>query len=104
MNKTNKDKMIKNSKKKAKHPTQPLYLDCKGIIRFKSNKIVEAMLELGRQGTKFDLNSLAVMNLPDEDWVQFSQLIGYSLSGFGDLSYVSDKVWKRVAKQKVKQI
>jgi hypothetical protein len=35
-----------------------------------------------------DLNDLAIMDFSVEDREQFAQLIGYSLSGFGDLSYV----------------
>ena len=41
------------------------------------------------------MNSLAVWchtaNIPNEDRAQFAQLIGYSVSGWGDLSYVADE-------------
>ena len=63
------------------HPIQPIEKDDRGVFRFKRNKIVEFLSE-GK------LNDLAVMNFPQEDWEQLAQLIGYSLSGFGDLSYV----------------
>lgn len=37
------------------------------------------------------MNDLACMEFSQEDREQFAQLIGYSLSGYGDLSYVSDE-------------
>ena len=40
-----------------------------------------------------DLNS-RVFSIEDRE--QFAQLIGYSVSGFGDLSYVSDETWGMV--------
>ncbi|EKF9600400.1 hypothetical protein O1C43_000128 [Vibrio cholerae] len=71
----------------TKHPIQPLSEDKNGTIRFKSNKIVEFLLERGG----FDINDLACMEFSQEDREQFAQLIGYSLSGYGELSYVSDE-------------
>lgn len=72
-----------------KHPIQPLVTDEHGIIRFKKNKIVTFLLEKG----PFSLNDLAAVDFTDEDHEQFAQLIGYSLSGFGDLSYVRDETY-----------
>ncbi len=69
-----------------RHPIQPLELDPHGTLRFKSNAIVRHLLDDG----PFDMNTIARVKFPVEDRVQFAQLIGYSLSGFGDLSYVSD--------------
>ena len=40
----------------------------------------------------FTLNDLCV-GFTDEDRIQFAQLIGYSLSGFSDLSYVDDQTY-----------
>jgi len=34
------------------------------------------------------------MKFNDEEREQFAQLIGYSVSGFGDLSYVSDETFE----------
>jgi len=31
-----------------------------------------------------------MMNFPDDDRMQFAQLIGYSVGGYEELSYVSD--------------
>lgn len=74
------------------HPRQPIAFDADGVVRFKENKIVSWMLEMGRAGHKFDLNIIATMchrgQFDFADLVQLDQLIGYSVSGFGDLSYV----------------
>ena len=83
--------------KRAKHPVQPLYEDEHGVVRFKPNRIVRFLLDSG----PFDMNKLAAMDFSREDYVQFAQLIGYSLGGFGELSYVKDKDYKRAADQDV---
>lgn len=74
----------------CKHPIQPLGLDPNGVLRFKENKIVSFLLKTSVN----DLNKLIMMNFSQEDWEQFNQLIGYSLSGFGDLSCVRDEVYE----------
>src|SRR5882724_10867323 len=73
----------------AGHPMQPLETDAKGVLRFKKNAIVRFMLDTGRNLGAFDLNKLGVMEFSDADRQQFAQLIGYSLSGYSELSYVS---------------
>ncbi len=73
-----------------KHPMQPLVRDEHGKVRFKANAIVRALLEAGREGRKLDLNDIACMDFTQDDRVQFAQLIGYSLSGFHELSDVPD--------------
>lgn len=72
-----------------KHPIQPLQLDDKGVLRFKENKIVRHLIDSG----SIDLNALARLDFPREDREQLAQLIGYSLSGFADLSYVTDDTY-----------
>ena len=69
-----------------KHPTQPLSTDDNGTVRFKENEIVRYLLDHG----PFDMNFIASHEFPQEDRIQFAQLIGYSLGGFGELSYVTD--------------
>lgn len=66
------------------HPVQPLAPDEHGIVRFKANAIVKHLLEHGG----IDMNDLARLDFSAEDHEQIAQLIGYSLSGFGGLSYV----------------
>lgn len=60
----------------------------RGIIRFKSNAIIEYLFKDGR----LNLNEIGLMVqngvFPVGDQVQIAQLLGYSVSGFGDLSYV----------------
>lgn len=77
---------------KAMHQVQPLAKDSDGVLRFKQNKIVRLLLDAG----PFDLNQLAAMPWGNEDREQLAQLIGYSLSGFKELSYVSDATLNRV--------
>lgn len=72
-----------------KHPLQPLLKDRHGTMRFKENKIVTYLLDNGG----IDLNKLARLSFDQNDREQFAQLIGYSLGGFGELSYVTDEVY-----------
>lgn len=67
-------------------PIQPLEYDERGVLRFKANAIVRHLLDHGG----IDLNALACLPFGDEDRRQFAQLIGYSLSGYGELPYVDD--------------
>jgi hypothetical protein len=71
----------------VKHPVQPVVVDEHGVHRFKENEIVRHLLDKG----PWNLNGLARLPFSDEDREQFAQLIGYSVSGFCDLSYVSDR-------------
>jgi hypothetical protein len=40
------------------------------------------------------LNDIAMMGFSDEDQEHFAQLIGYSIGGYGELSYVSDESYR----------
>lgn len=71
-------------------PIQPLYTDEHGTTRFRENKIVQYLLDNGG----IDMNRLAVVDFPRDDREQFAQLIGYSLSGFGSLSYATDETYE----------
>ena len=77
-----------------KHPIQPLSLDPHNVVRFKPNAIVRYLLDAG----PFDMNNLALLPFTDDDRGQFAQLIGYSLSGFGELDYVSDATYEAAEK------
>lgn len=80
------------------HPIQPLVPDANDVIRFKANKIVTHLLKCCENRTHADMNSIAAGDFSKEDRIQFAQLIGYSWSGAGDLSYmpadVIDAAWK----------
>ena len=79
------------------HPIQPLELDEHGVLRFKENKIVRHLLDFATQRGN-GLNELHCANFSNEDRQQFAQLIGYSLSGYGDLgSYVDDVAYNTAA-------
>jgi len=71
------------------NPIQPITKDSQGVLRFKRNAIVAHLLDNGG----IDLNDLARLDFSKDDRQQFAQLIGYSLSGYGELSYVDDEVY-----------
>ena len=58
-------------------------------MRFKENGIVRRLVD---RGGSWDWNQIAIMaqreNVPVEDVEQFWQLLGYSVSGYGDLSFI----------------
>lgn len=58
--------------------------------RFVPNRIVERLLE----AAVIDLNDIARMDFTAQERMQFAQLIGYSLSGFSELSYVDDETYQ----------
>lgn len=70
------------------HPIQPLETK-DGILQFKENAIVRHLMEFAAEHG-CDLNRIACMDFSNDDRRQFAQLIGYSLSGYGSLSYVDD--------------
>lgn len=72
----------------SKHPMQPLVRDEHGTIRFKENAIVRFLLDNGPH----DLNSIVRnKDFSQEDLDQFVQLIGRSLCGYHESSYVSEE-------------
>lgn len=84
-----------------KHPIQPIE-KTGGVARFKENKIVSYLLEVGQRNGA-GLNEIAGMPFSQEDRVQFAQLIGYSLSGYSELSYVSDDDYNAAAQMEAGQ-
>jgi hypothetical protein len=80
----------------AKHPIQPIEKDEHGVPRFKGNAIVRFLLDDG----PFDLNQIAMKRFSVEDQEQFAQLIGYSLGGFGELSYVRNDTYETAEKMR----
>lgn len=82
--------------RRAKHPHQPIVRDADKVERFKENKIVSYLLDHGG----IDMNQLAALPFSIEDRVQFAQLIGYSVCGFAELSYVSDKAYNEATRRR----
>lgn len=79
---------------KPKHPMQPVVLAEDKVVRFKQNVLVRYLVDCHPDG----LNALARLPSPpygNEDWEQLAQLIGYSVSGFSDLSYARGETVKR---------
>jgi hypothetical protein len=68
---------------------QPVVVLEDGIPRFRANKIVCYLRERAKE-IGVDLNHLAEIDFPQEDREQFAQLIGYAISGYHELPYVSD--------------
>lgn len=79
-----------NRKRVMDHPLQPIVIDEHGHARFKANAIVRHLLDAGG----IDMNKLAVLPFDENDREQFAQLIGYSLGGFSELSYVRDVTYE----------
>lgn len=69
---------------------QPIVLDGNGVVRFKENKIVRVLLDWATP-RGMSLNEMAMMDFSQDDRMQFAQLIGYSVNGYHELSYVSDQ-------------
>jgi hypothetical protein len=63
------------------HPMQPIGLDDDGVVRFKPNAIVRWLLDTHKCG----LSDIVRMPWAPEDYTHLMQLIGYSVSGYGDL-------------------
>lgn len=71
-------------------PMQPVGVADDGVVRFKANRIIGALYrEAANHG--LDMNGIARGDFTKEERMQFAQLIGYSVSGYGQLSYVSDE-------------
>ena len=70
-----------------KHPMQPIVLDDKGTPRFQGNAIIEWLFQCGH----LDVHTIAMLvhegKFDVADQRQLAQLLGYSVSGYADLSY-----------------
>lgn len=74
-------------------PMQPVHITEGGIARFVQNRIVVDALDVAiLQG--FDMNQIAIRaaqgDYSKDEQMQFAQLIGYSVDGYGSLSYTTD--------------
>ncbi len=72
-----------------KYPLQPIEKNEDGVLCFKANAIVKFLLEAG----PFTMNQLQCMPFDNVTREQFAQLIGYSVNGFSELSYISNETY-----------
>jgi hypothetical protein len=79
-------------------PMQPVGVDPHGVHRFLENRIVRDLLDKSSQ-VGFSLNEIAVGNYSQAERRQVAQLIGYSVSGYSDLSYVDDDSYFRATER-----
>jgi hypothetical protein len=88
---------------------QPIVKDDRGEPRFRENAIIRYIVDNASQVVhpgaptidpdtgkpyhqgRLDLGKLMMMDFPQEDREQFAQLMGYSIAGYHELSYVSDE-------------
>lgn len=80
-------------------PMQPIITAPDGVARFRANSIIEDLWKAG----VIDLNKIAIAaahgRYTKAEQMQLAQLIGYSVSGFGDLSYADRDVVRRADKK-----
>lgn len=86
--------MLQPSSGTLQLPMQPLLIDGHGTLRFKENQIVSKLLDYATE-RGYGLNEIGRERFDVEDQMQLAQLIGYSLSGYGTLSYVTDESYYR---------
>lgn len=79
--------------RKLRNPLQPVSL-IEGVMRFKKNKIVDDLLDFA-SSKGLSLNDIALRcqkgDYSQDDYEQLMQLIGYSICGFHEISFVSDE-------------
>lgn len=85
----------KPRRRSPKHPIQPIVMARDKVVRFHENRIVSWMLKmLELRGV--NLNAIAATfdrtGKDRDDYQQLMQLIGYSVSGYGDLSCADRRV------------
>lgn len=80
-------------------PMQPIVLASDGVVRFQENRIVSRLVKAAEKGQRLNINDIAICAAQgmytDAEQMQLAQLIGYNVSGFGDLSYADRRVVKR---------
>ncbi|MNH65307.1 hypothetical protein D3C73_173140 [compost metagenome] len=75
-------------------PMQPVGVDAHGVHRFLENRIVRDLLDFA-QPRGYGLNEIACGHYSPAEHRQVAQLIGYSVDGYGTLSYVNDESYER---------
>ena len=80
--------------KDVRVPDQPIEVAEDGMIRFRANPIVRDLLDFATP-RGMGMNEMACRDYPVWAREQFAQLIGYSVSGYSELSYVTDASYER---------
>jgi hypothetical protein len=73
-------------------PIRPMIIDEQGVLRFRVNQIVRDLLDLG----SLDLNAIALREYSRADREELAMLIGYSVSGISELSYMRRSTIRRI--------
>ncbi|AHK11173.1 hypothetical protein S14_61 [Shewanella sp. phage 1/4] len=80
-----------------KHPLQTVYMDEHGTNRFYENPLVSMLIDRFEYEGLYGLNGLGlyyqVNGIKEHHYEQITQLIGYSVEGFGMLSTTTDEVY-----------
>ncbi|MBY0510184.1 MAG: hypothetical protein K2P94_08505 [Rhodospirillaceae bacterium] len=74
------------------HLSRPLVWSEDGMLHFQPNAICHWLLETGH----VCMNTISQQGFCDADRAEFAQLIGYSVSGWGELDYVTFKQFRLV--------
>lgn len=82
-----------------KHPIQHTVIDHQGTLRFVKNDVVNLLVKLlEKRGV--DLNEIVMLGqsqgISSEDWDQFHQLTGYSVSGAPISEKIKDIVYEKI--------
>ena len=85
--------MNRKSVKKERNPMQPVILAAT-TVKFKRNEIVRDLLDFTTLHG-FDMNHIVAQDYTQTDLEQFAQLIGYTVDGYHESSYVSDNSAKK---------
>ena len=77
-----------------KHPIQNIKEDEQGVLRFVQNDVVDLMLSmLEKHGITLNELHMKGSHIFKEDWDQFNQLIGYSVSGAPISEYIYEAAY-----------
>lgn len=87
-------------KKGRRPPMQPIAIDEEGVARFRKNDVVDWL------ATKIDLDCVATaahrFGFDPYDVAQFWQMLGYSISGYGELSFIPKSVVRKADEKETK--
>lgn len=79
-------------------PLQPVMTDRDGTRRFVENRIIRDLVEFSAMHGR-GMHAIAEGDYTDQERQQFAQLNGYSIRGYGELSYVDDIAYEQACAQ-----